>query len=134
MSASVFSLIFVLALGLTTLLKLWLSARQMRHVAQHRATVPSQFQNQIQLSSHQRAADYTLARHRFGLISLALEVLVVIGLTMFGGLQWIYDLSQSWFGHTTASPNGQFLIAAISFVVMVTAITSLIDLPFNISP
>jgi STE24 endopeptidase len=128
MTAEYFSIAFVLALVLSTALKLWLSSRQMRHVAHHRAEVPRLFQNRIKLGSHQRAADYTVARHRLGLLSITLEVLVILGLTLLGGLQALYEIAQSW----SALPLlGATVGPALAFVVMVTVITSLIDLPLD---
>ena len=53
---------FVLALVASVLLKLWLSTRQIRHVAQHRNAVPAAFAQQISLEAHQKAADYTIAQ------------------------------------------------------------------------
>jgi len=50
------------ALLTNVLLKLWLNARQVRHVAQHRGEVPAAFARQISLYDHQKAADYTLAK------------------------------------------------------------------------
>jgi STE24 endopeptidase len=120
--------VFLAAVVLTTGLKLWLSSRQIRHVAQHRHAVPSQFSERIKLTSHQRAADYTLARHRVGLLSIALEVLVLISLTMFGGLQALYELSQTWCASLTWL-NG--IAPAVCFVVLVTLLTSIIDLPLD---
>ncbi len=144
----IFTCAFLAAVVLSTGLKLWLSTRQMRHVGRHRSAVPIQFQEKIKLSSHQRAADYTLARHQFGLLALAIEVLVLIGLTLFGGLQWLYELTQSWFsvegvaGLGAATQLGGAAVAAhpslwssvgpvLVFVVLVTVMTSLIDLPLD---
>ena len=50
------------ALLTNVLLKLWLNARQVRHVARHRGAVPTAFASQISLADHQKAADYTLAK------------------------------------------------------------------------
>ena len=55
MSASLFSLLFLAALGLGTALHLWLQARQIRHVRTHRAAVPAEFAESIPLESHQRS-------------------------------------------------------------------------------
>ena len=145
----IFTSAFLAAVVLSTGLKLWLSTRQMRHVGRHRSAVPSQFQEKIKLSSHQRAADYTLARHQFGLLAIAVEVLVLISLTLFGGLQWLYQLTQSWFGADAITAGLQSATQAgtaaglanvgiwatigpvLCFVVLVTTITSLIDLPLD---
>ncbi len=125
MSAETFSLIFVIALLLSTLLKYWLSSRQIRHVARHRDQVPQQFGDRISLASHQRAADYTLTRHRFGLLALALEVLILVVLTLLGGLQSLYGWTQDWLG--ASHP----LWAGVAFVLAVFTITSVLELPLD---
>lgn len=62
------SLLLTVALAavlvLHVLLKLWLNARQVRHVAAHRAQVPVAYAGTIGLADHQKAADYTLAKAR----------------------------------------------------------------------
>lgn len=75
---------FFLLAGLA--LRLWLATRQMRHVAQHRNQVPGDFTDRVSLTAHQRAADYTIAKGRFGLIEMTLGAAVVLGWTLLGGL------------------------------------------------
>lgn len=77
---------FALALVAGTLLKFWLASRQIRHVAQHRNAVPTMFANTVALGAHQKAADYTIAKTRFGLLELALGAAVLLGWTLLGGL------------------------------------------------
>jgi STE24 endopeptidase len=56
----------ILLLGLLT--KFWLASRQVRHVATHRASVPPAFAGTISVAAHQKAADYTVTKVRFGLL------------------------------------------------------------------
>ncbi|MGD9832247.1 MAG: M48 family metallopeptidase [Piscinibacter sp.] len=77
---------FIAALLLSLALKYWLSTRQMRHVAAHRDTVPAAFAATIPLAAHRKAADYTLAKGRFGLLSTAFGAAVLLGWTLLGGL------------------------------------------------
>jgi STE24 endopeptidase len=79
------SLVFGAALLLNVLVKLWLASRQIRAVARHRGAVPAEFARAIPLA-HQRAADYTVARLRFGLLELMLGAAVLLGWTLLGGL------------------------------------------------
>ena len=58
-----FTLVFLVALLLTTLTQIWLAARHIRYVRAHQDTVPEKFADQINLSDHQKAADYTCAKH-----------------------------------------------------------------------
>jgi len=80
------SLAFALALAASMLVKFWLATRQMRHVAAHRGEVPAPFAQRISLQAHQRAADYTLAKGRFGLVTMAFGAAVLLGWTLLGGL------------------------------------------------
>ena len=80
------TLAFAAALLLSLATKLWLSTRQMRHVALKRGAVPAAFSGTVTLQAHQRAADYTLAKGRFGLWTTALGTAVLLGWTLLGGL------------------------------------------------
>jgi STE24 endopeptidase len=85
--------IFLAALAAATATRLWLALRQIRHVSAHRAAVPQTFAEAIPLASHQKAADYTVAKARLGLVSLFVGTLLVLGLTLGGGIQL---LSEAW--------------------------------------
>ncbi len=80
------SLAFAAALLASLLVKFWLATRQMRHVAAHRSRVPAPFAGRITLEAHQRAADYTLAKGRLGVIGMAFGAAVLLGWTLLGGL------------------------------------------------
>jgi STE24 endopeptidase len=83
-------------LVLHVMLKLWLNARQVRHVAAHRMQVPQAYAGTISLADHQKAADYTLAKARLAQWGILLEGLLVLGWTLLGGLQALQSLVQSW--------------------------------------
>jgi len=74
------------ALLTNVLLKLWLNARQVRHVARHRGDVPTAFASQISLADHQKAADYTLAKAKVAQIDIWIDAAVLIAWTLMGGL------------------------------------------------
>jgi len=63
-----------------------LLSRQIRHVARHRATVPTAFAQTITLDAHQKAADYTIAKGRFAQLGMAIEAALLLGWTLLGGL------------------------------------------------
>ena len=86
MQTSTLTLVFAAALVASLGLKFWLATRQMRHVATHRDTVPPAFAETITLAAHQRAADYTLAKARFGLLTMAFGAVVLLGWTLLGGI------------------------------------------------
>ena len=65
-----FTVIFVTALALATLTKLWLGWRHIAHIRRHRDRVPAEFANDISLDAHRKAADYSSAKTRFSLVSV----------------------------------------------------------------
>lgn len=124
MSASLFSSLFVSVLILGTVLHLWLQARQIRHVTRHRGEVPAEFAQSIPLNSHQRSADYTVAKSRFTQLETACEALILLGFTLGGGLNWLNRLSMGF--STSPIVSGLVLIAA--FIL----INGLLTLPLSI--
>ncbi len=115
-----FSFAFLAALLLMCGLRLWLAQRQIAHVSAHRDTVPAGFRDRIELSAHQKAADYTVVRTRFGTIGLAVELAVLLALTLGGGLQALHDL---W------SPRLDGLAYGVALIFSVLLISGLVDLP-----
>jgi len=77
-----FTWVFLLALGLATATRLWLALRQIRHVRAHRDAVPRTFAEAIPLGAHQKAADYTVAKARLGMIDVLLGAAVLLALTL----------------------------------------------------
>jgi len=115
-----FSLAFLLALALMVILRRWLAQRQISHVLAHRAAVPEQFAGRLELPAHQKAADYTVTLTRFGRVSLAFEVVVLLSLTFAGGLQALHDF---WNTRLEGISYG------VALIFGVIAISSVIDLP-----
>ncbi len=74
--SNLFTLVFATALVFNLGLKFWLATRQVRHVVEHRGAVPTVFADRIGLDAHQKAADYTVAKTRFGMLELAWGVAV----------------------------------------------------------
>jgi STE24 endopeptidase len=89
MQSSFVTLAFAAALMLSLAVKLWLATRQVRHVATHRDRVPAAFAGSVTLQAHQKAADYTLAKGRLGLISTAVGSVALLGWTLLGGLDML---------------------------------------------
>ncbi len=119
-----FGLIFLAALLLTVILRLWLAARHAAYVAAHRGAVPAQFSSVIALDAHQRAADYTCAKTRFAMIGVLVEAAIALAFTFGGGLQALHGLTAAWFEPGMA--RNLALIAGVAVVMMV------IDLPLNL--
>jgi len=126
MQISAFTLAFSAALLLSLAVKLWLSTRQMRYVAQHRGTVPAAFTSTVTPQAHQRAADYTLAKGRLGLFATALGSAVLLGWTLLGGLDALNAvLRDALLDRYGAMAYQLALLAAF------TLIGSLIELPIE---
>jgi len=85
--------LFLAALLAATATRLWLARRQIRHVRAHRDAVPPSFADTIPLNAHQKAADYTAAKTRFGIASTLIDAVLLLILSLGGGLQW---LSEVW--------------------------------------
>ncbi|HEU4457568.1 MAG TPA: M48 family metallopeptidase [Methylibium sp.] len=86
MSSTLPTLLFTAFLVASLLTRWWLATRQIRHVARHRNAVPDAFAKTVTLQAHRRAADYTLDKLRFGLLTSAIGTAVLIGWTLLGGL------------------------------------------------
>jgi STE24 endopeptidase len=123
----IFTLVFAALLVAGLVVKYWLATRQIRYVAQHRDAVPAAFAQNITLAAHQKAADYTLTKSRFGLLELAFGTAVLVAWTLLGGL----DLLNTWLlgliGNAYAG-LAQQLALFVSFAV----IGSIIELPFTL--
>ncbi|GAB2905091.1 M48 family metallopeptidase [Uliginosibacterium flavum] len=91
MNSQTLSIAFVFFLVLSTVIRLWLSIRQAAHVRTHRGAVPAEFAASIDLAAHQKAADYTVAKSRYGRIDLALGIVWLLLLTFGGGLQVLHE-------------------------------------------
>lgn len=87
-----FTALFCAALISGLVIRTWLASRQIRHVAQHRHAVPAPFAQAVTLPAHHKAADYTIAKARFGLLTSAVEAALLLGWTLLGGLHSLNQL------------------------------------------
>ena len=127
MHAIALTLVFAAALAGSLLLKFWLATRQIRHVALHRPTVPALFDSTVTLAAHQRAADYTSAKSRFGLLGMAFGALVLLGWTLLGGLDLL-----NVFVRDAVHPHFGGMAYQLALVAAFAAIGGLLDLPFDL--
>lgn len=118
------SVVFATALAAIVLLKFWLATRQIKHVTQHRGQVPVAFAAKISLDSHKKAADYTVAKTRLGLLELAWGTAVTLGWTLLGGL--------SALNQEITLLLGTGLWQQIALLLTFVLINGLIDLPFSV--
>ncbi len=120
-----FTLVFLIALFVTVALRIWLALRQSRYVGAHRDVVPFDFAAGISLAEHRKAADYTQAKIRVALASLAAESALLLGLTLGGLLQQLAEFWLAVFGEP-GYPYGLALFASVG------VISFLVDLPFSL--
>ena len=121
---TVLTVAFITTLVVGLLLKLWLASRQIRHVARFRDSVPERFKRQVTLAAHQKAADYTITKTRFGLLELALAAALVLGWTLLGGLDALNTVLMRQIG-----PGMAQQLALLAVFVLIGA---LIELPFGL--
>ncbi len=121
------SVTFAAALLVSVALKFWLATRQMRHVAAHRAAVPAAFAATVPLAAHQKAADYTLVRSRFALLSLALGSAVLLGWTLLGGLDVLNTVVRD-----AVQPRFGSMAYQLALLVAFVLIGGLLDAPLEI--
>ncbi|BBJ24528.1 M48 family metallopeptidase [Candidatus Nitrotoga sp. AM1P] len=124
MNSVQFSALFIGALLLTTVAQMWLARRHLAHIQAHRAKVPSDFREQIDLSAHQKAADYTSDKTRLTMLSTPFNALLLFIFTLGGGVQWIADL---WLTTFTNS-----LIQGLAVILTVLLLSSLLEMPFSL--
>ena len=123
----VFTLLFSAVLLLGLLAKFYLASRQIRHVARHRDSVPAAFATTISLQAHQKAADYTVTKARFGMLETAFSAAVLLGWTLLGGL----DALNQAMVHSGLAAYGS-LPPQLALLAAFGLISGLLDLPFTL--
>jgi STE24 endopeptidase len=116
--------LFVLAVVAGVAIELWLAQRQAAVVAKHRDEVPEPFAASVSADEHRKAADYTLAKLRFGRAGALVDAVLTVALTIGGGIAaldalWrLTRLTQPWLG-----------LAVIASVLLAM---QLVNLPFSV--
>jgi STE24 endopeptidase len=126
-AASTLTLAFAAALLATLGTKFWLASRQIRHVARHRGAVPAAFAGKVSLEAHQRAADYTIAKLRFGLLTTAFGAAVLLGWTLLGGLDALNVAVRD-----AVQPTWGNMAYQLALLAAFSVIGGLLDLPFEL--
>ncbi|MCU7859932.1 MAG: M48 family metallopeptidase, partial [Candidatus Thiodiazotropha sp. (ex Lucinoma kastoroae)] len=119
-----FTQLFLIFLILGTLLQFWLLVRHLGHVAKNRGEVPLEFSDKVDLSDHQKAADYTQAKGKIATIEIFLGVALLLFWTLGGGLDL---LDRYWRGYDWGE-----VIIGMAFIFSFFFISSLLDLPFSL--
>ena len=123
MSPSAFTSAFVIALLASLGVRFWLAARQIRHVSSHRDATPPAFADRVATSAHRKAADYTVAKQRLGMLETAVDAIVLVAVTLGGGLAWLFAVTEAW-----AIP---VILRDLLLLVGVALIGGITSLPFS---
>ena len=127
MQASTLTLAFVAALLASLAVKFWLATRQMRHVAAHRDQVPAAFAGTVTPQAHRKAAEYTLAKGRLGLLSTAFATALLLGWTLLGGLDALNVVVRN-----AVEPAFGSMAYQLALLFAFVFIGSLLELPFDL--
>jgi STE24 endopeptidase len=125
--ASLLALLFAAALVISLLIRFWLAARQMRHVATHSDAVPVAFADIVTLDAHRQAARYTNAKGSFGLWTMAFSAAVLVGWTLLGGLGVLNDVIRE-----AVQPAYGDMAYQLTLLAAFVVIGSLLNVPFDL--
>ena len=119
-----FTALFLALLAASLALRLWLLRRQARAARAHRARVPAPFAGAVSGQEHAKAADYTVAQARHAGWHAAWGALLLVALTVGGGIVAI-DRAVAAAGLAPLA-HGVAVIGAAAFLL------ALADLPFEL--
>lgn len=125
LSADWVTLAFVVSINLYVLVEIWLNHLQVTHITQHRASVPEQFSTQVTLEEHQKAADYSQAKLSLGRWVLVIDAIILLGLTLGGGFQSLYD-------GVAQCINDTGVWREVAFLITVMISLTLLSLPVSL--
>ena len=119
-----FTFVFLIALFISSSIQFWLAKRQADYVAAHRSAVPDAFKSKVPLTAHQKAADYTLAKIKLGNIDGALGIIVLLLLTLGGGINTAFE----YWSTIVSLP----LIAGVAATATIFLIMTLVEIPTSV--
>ncbi len=119
-----YTLLFLILLTLTTIVRLWLNQRQIHNVIAHRDSVPEAFADTIPLSAHRKAADYTVTKARLARWEILFDSLLILGWTLGGGLQLLQDL--------ISHPEPGSLSSGVLLILAFGMISAILSAPFSL--
>ncbi|MEY3759574.1 MAG: hypothetical protein RIR39_1065 [Pseudomonadota bacterium] len=119
-----FTIIFLIALIISSSIQFWLAKRHADYVAAHRAAVPDAFKDKVPLAAHQKAADYTLEKVKLGNIDGILGIVVLLLLTLGGGINASFEYWTTFF----SSP----LMAGVAATASIFLLLTVIEIPTSI--
>jgi STE24 endopeptidase len=120
-----FTGLFLAALLAASATRLWLARRQISHVMAHRDAVPPGFADRIPLHAHQKAADYTVAKTRLGMIDVLIGAATLLVFTLGGLVQWLSDAWSALFEPGSIAHGTALLLSIL-------LLQSLVSLPTTV--
>ena len=123
MPPSLFTIAFVVALIASLGIRFWLAARQIAHVRAHRDAMPPAFADRVDANSHRKAADYTIAKQRQGMLEMGVDAIVLVAITLGGGLGALFAATEA-----LAAPP---LVRDLVLLIGVAVIGGIVGLPFS---
>jgi STE24 endopeptidase len=119
-----FAILFLAFFSLSIVVKLWLAQRHLKHIQDNRPQVPEAFSEKISLEDHQKAADYTSAKVKFGRWPLLYDAAILLVWTFGGGLELLDQIARGY----QLEPIYTGILVIFSLMI----ISALIDLPFSL--
>ena len=119
----IFTIIFLLTLVSAVSIRVWLATRHIRYVHTHRNSVPENFSSQISLDAHQKAADYTCAKTRLNYANICLDTVLLLILTLGGGLNALNSFWSNWFSDP--------LLQGMIFILGTVLLMGFVEIPVN---
>jgi len=118
------TLAFLIALLAHLTVQIWLARRQIAYVAGHRSTVPPGFELAVSAAEHAKAADYSSARQKLGIVETLYDTAVLLVLTLGGGIAAL--------GRWVAGFVEPGVTAGTLHLLAVFALVTVAGLPFGI--
>ena len=125
MEAEIMTAVLLIGLAGSLGVQLWLAARQLSFVRAHRESVPDAFRSDVSAEAHRKAADYTAAKTKLNMVSLAWGAALLLAWTLGGGLDFVDGL---WRGVI-----GSDLWRGVAVVISVLFLIGVLDLPLSLA-
>lgn len=119
-----FAVLFLAFFAFSIIVKIWLARRQLSHIQKFRPQVPQAFSEKITLQEHQKAADYTSSKVKFGIWPLLYDAAILLLWTFGGGLELLDQFARSY----SLGPINTGILVILSMML----ISSALDLPFSL--
>ena len=121
---NVFTYIFLFSLFAGIFVQWFLVQKQINSVRSSRDNVPEAFNDKISLEAHQKAADYTEAKVKTGLLELMIGSALLLLWTLAGGLQFLDNWLRT-FGMSE-------IFTGTALILSVFAIMAILELPLSL--